>query len=176
MNNNKKYSARGLRDQIAGSRERLYRVAYAWCADEMLADDLVQETMKTGIAKIHQLQDEHRLYAWLYSIMRHTWHQHMRKDKPTMELDEQLPCEEYDPLDSCQEIEMIEHVQRAVATLSVEQREVIALVDLEELAYCEVAEVLGIPIGTVMSRLHRARKSLLNNFDNPARDYIRIVK
>ena len=71
---------------------------------------------------------------------------------------------------------MIMRVRRAVATLSIELREVIALVDLEELAYCEVAEVLNIPIGTVMSRLHRARKNLLSHLDNPATDYIRIVK
>ena len=176
MNKSKNLSSSDLRDQIADSRERLYRVAFAWCGDEMLADDLVQETMKTGLVKNRQLRDETRLYAWLYSILRHAWHQHLRKSKSTAELDEQFPSEEYGPFGNYEEVEMVERVRCAVATLAVEEREVIALVDLEEFAYGEVAEVLKIPIGTVMSRLHRTRKNLLRKLDSPAKDNIRIVK
>jgi DNA-directed RNA polymerase specialized sigma24 family protein len=60
-----------LKERIAESRERLYRVALAWCGDEMLADHLVQETLTCGIAKRRQLRDETRLFAWLYTQSLH---------------------------------------------------------------------------------------------------------
>ena len=77
------------------------------------------------------------------------------------ELDEQIPSGESGPLDDYEKHEIVNKVRKAVASLPVGQRQVISLVDLEEFSYCEVAEILDIPIGTVMSRLHRARKSLL---------------
>jgi len=76
-------------------------------------------------------------------------------------MDERLPSKEPGPGERYEETEVVNRVRRAVATLTVIERQVIALVDLEEMPYCDVAEVLEIPIGTVMSRLHRARKRLL---------------
>ncbi len=127
----------------------------------MLADDLVQETLSSGIAKQSQLRDEKRLFAWLYSILNNHWNSYLRSKKPHDEMDEQLPSRDPGPGEHYEETELVNRVRRAVATLTVVERQVIALVDLEEMAYCDVAEVLGIPIGTVMSRLHRARKRLL---------------
>ena len=165
MNFKKQCDTEALKDRIAESRDRLYRVALAWCGDEMLADDLVQETMKAGIVNGNQLRDKNRLPAWLYSILHNTWCQYLRKSKPETELDDQFPVEGFGPLGACQELETVERVRGAVASLHVDQRQVISLVDLEELSYCEVAQVLDVPIGTVMSRLHRARKSLLAKMD-----------
>jgi RNA polymerase sigma-70 factor (ECF subfamily) len=167
MKSSKYRDAEALKDRIAGLRDRLYRVALAWCGDKMLADDLVQETMKAGIINGAQLRDENRLSAWLYSILHNNWCQHLRKAKPQTELDDQLPSEGLEPLGACQELEVVERVRFAVASLPTDQRQVISLVDLEELSYCEVAQVLNIPIGTVMSRLHRARKQLLAKLDEP---------
>ena len=78
------------------------------------------------------------------------------------ELDEQMPSGEIGPLDKCEKHEIVSMVREAVGSLPPGQRQVISLVDLNEFSYCDVAEILDIPIGTVMSRLHRARKSLLN--------------
>jgi RNA polymerase sigma-70 factor (ECF subfamily) len=106
----------------------------------------------------------------------------LRRKKSHDELDEEMPGEGHEPLGHCHEIEVVTQVRRAVAQLPMQQRQVISLVDLEELSYCDVAEILGIPIGTVMSRLHRARKNLLAKLENPAADIegerpqIRIVK
>lgn len=161
MNKKNHCTAQPLKKRIADSRDRLYRVALAWCGDEMLADDLVQETMAAGIFKRHQLRDETRLFAWLYSILNNSWKRHLRKSRPHDDLDEQLPSEETGPYGNCQEREIVSCVRRAVATLPLEQRQVIAMVDLEEFSYCDVARILDVPIGTVMSRLHRARKNLL---------------
>ncbi len=161
MNPSKQGDARTVKDRIAESRDRLYRVALAWCGDKMLADDLVQETMKAGIINGTQLRDKNRLSAWLYSILHNNWCQHLRKAKPFAELDEQFPSEGIEPLGACEGLEIVERVRFVVASLPVDQRQVISLVDLEELSYCEVSQILNIPIGTVMSRLHRARKNFL---------------
>jgi RNA polymerase sigma-70 factor (ECF subfamily) len=147
--------------QIADSRNRLYRVALSWCGDEMLADDLVQEAIETGILKRHQLRDESRLFPWLYRILNNAWYAHLRKKRIHEALDDDMPSEDIGPFSSCQEHELVTRVRTAVASLPAKQRQVISLVDLGELPYCDVAETLEIPIGTVMSRLHRARKSLL---------------
>lgn len=158
-------SSHVLKARIAGSRERLYRVALAWCGDRMLADDLVQETITAGIVNSRQLRDHDRLFCWLYGILRNNWNRHLRRKKPQDPLDDNLACEAFGPLGVCQELEIVQRVRHAVASLPVDQRQVISLVDLEEFSYCEVADALSIPIGTVMSRLHRARKNLLAKLD-----------
>jgi RNA polymerase sigma-70 factor (ECF subfamily) len=154
-----------LRRRIADSRDRLYRVALAWCGDEMLADDLVQETIETGILKSRQLKDETKLYSWLYRILKNAWFASMRKDRAHEILDEELLTDNKGPVSNCQELEIVTQVRLAISRLPAEQRQVISLVDLDGLPYCEVAEALEIPIGTVMSRLHRARKELLARMD-----------
>ena len=160
--------AKTLGCRIIDTRDSLYRVALAWCGDKMLADDLVQETLSIGIAKRSQLRDEKRLFEWLYSILNNQWNSYLRSKKPHDVLDEQLPSEESGPVEHCEETEIVNRVRRAVATLPVIERQVVALVDLEGLSYCEVAVVLEIPIGTVMSRLYRARKRLLAKMDTSA--------
>lgn len=147
--------------RIADSRERLYRVALSWCGDEMLADDLVQETIEKGILKHHQLKDESKLFSWLYRILNNAWYAHLRKDRTYEILENDIPSDDTGPFSNCQELELITRVRTEIALLPRDQRQVITLVDLGELRYCEVAEALEIPIGTVMSRLHRARKGLL---------------
>ena len=161
MINNKLCAGPALRRRIADARDRLYRVALAWCGDEMLADDLVQETIETGIMKSRQLKDETKLYSWLYRILKNAWYASMRKNRAHDALSDDLPCDGAGPFSNCRELEIVVQVRTAIATLPAEQRQVISLVDLDGLPYCEVAEALEIPIGTVMSRLHRARKGLL---------------
>lgn len=154
-------AARAIKHRIADSRQRLYRVALAWCGDAMLAEDLVQETLANGISRSHQLRDPQRLFSWLYSILNNNWRQHLRTRKNHDELDDGFPCDAGGPLQNCRQREIVNRVRTAVASLPVDQRQVVSLVDLEDFSYCEVAEALDIPIGTVMSRLHRARKNLL---------------
>lgn len=153
--------ANSQRKRIAGARQRLFRTALAWCGDDMLADDLVQETLALGLQKAHQLRDPERLEPWLYSILNNCWKQYLRGQRYHDELDAQQPCESLPPEAAAGRLETVTRVRGAVAALPLEQRQVLSLVDLEGFAYCEVALILGIPIGTVMSRLHRGRKSLL---------------
>lgn len=150
-----------LKNKIAESRDRLYRVALAWCGDQMLAEDLVHETITSGIDKCHQLREEDQLFSWLYSILNNKWYRHLQKRKNHDDIDEQIPCQNSGPDISCEEHQLVNQVRQAITKLPVVERQVISLVDLEEFSYCEVAHALDIPIGTVMSRLHRARKNLL---------------
>lgn len=171
-----------LKRRIADSRDRLYRVALSWCGEEMLADDLVQEAIETGIRKRRQLRDESKLFSWLYRILNNAWYAHLRQNRTHEILDDDIPSDDMGPCNSCQELELVTRVRTAVALLPRDQRQAISLVDLGGLAYCEVADALEIPIGTVMSRLHRARKGLLARLDKAppasaaARGNIRLVE
>ena len=158
-------ASHALRKEICASRSRPYRVALAWCGDGMLADDLVQETLTLGIQRVHQLRDKKCLSAWLYSILNNCWKQHLRRNRPHEDLDDESPgIPSLEPETAIGRIEIVTRVRTAVAGLPLEQRKVLALVDLEGFSYNDVAEILEIPIGTVMSRLHRARKALLVHF------------
>lgn len=155
-----------IEHKIAGSRDRLYHVALAWCGDQMLAEDLVHETITTGIDKSHQLRDQDQLFSWLYSILNNKWCRHLQKRKNHDDFDDQIPCEDSGPYTNCQETQLVNQVRLAISKLPIVERQVISLVDLEEFSYCEVANALDIPIGTVMSRLHRARKNLLDKISH----------
>ena len=131
----------------------------------MLADDLVQDTVVVALAKLHQLRDPQRLHAWMWGIMYHKW-QHYLRDRPNcVEIDDQLTSEDPSPSDRYHQGSIVDRVRSVVSGLPEDQRVVISLVDLDGLSYCEVAEILDVPIGTVMSRLHRARKRFLEAFD-----------
>jgi len=153
---------RVLKTRIADARPRLYRTAYAWCHDACLAEDLVQEAMAKGLKSVHQVKDELVLEAWLYSILNNCWRDHFRRMRPQANIDEimELPSGDPDPEQNHAESELVMRVRRAVARLPLGQRQVVTLVALEEMSYGGAAQALGIPVGTVMSRLSRARLAL----------------
>lgn len=151
------------RPGIEAERPALYRIAYAWCHDPALADDLVQETLSKAWARRAQLRDEAALKSWLVSIMNHCWLDHLRgrREFDDIEsLEDTLESSADTPEACCNRERVIACVRDAVARLPMGQRQVLTLVDLEEFSYAEVAEILSIPVGTVMSRLSRARAAL----------------
>ncbi len=152
-----------FRPSIEAMRPVLYRIAYAWCHDAALADDLVQETLSKAWARRAQLRDEASLKAWMVSIMNHCWLDHLRsrRDFDDVEAWEDiLESGAESPEACCNREQVIACVRLAVSRLPLGQRQVLTLVDLEEFGYAEVARILDIPVGTVMSRLSRARASL----------------
>jgi len=157
---NRIFAGRDLRKKIADNRDRMYRVALAWCGDPMVADDLVQETMVVALQRIGQLRDRERLNAWMYTILSNGWKQHLRQIRPTVDINDAGLVGEGDAESRCCEQEIVAHVRRAIEKLPVGQRQALTLVDLAGCSYAEVAEVLEIPLGTVMSRLHSARQTL----------------
>lgn len=153
--------------QLEQIRPKLYRLAYSWSHNAALADDLVQETLIKAFKSINQLRDPSLLNSWAYSILANCLRDHYRQHKEMDDIDEledYLYAHENTPEDEHSQSQIVTKVRGAVARLPLGQRQVLTLVDLEELSYIQVASILNIPIGTVMSRLCRARtamKSLL---------------
>jgi len=120
-----------------------------------------------ALQRTGQLRDQKRLNAWMYTILSNCWKQHLRRMRPTVDIDEiDISCDK-DAETGSSEQEIIESVRHAILKLPAGQRQTITLVDLAGFSYSEVAEILDIPIGTVMSRLYTSRNSLqkfLSNF------------
>jgi RNA polymerase sigma-70 factor, ECF subfamily len=173
-----------FRPGIEAHRPVLYRIAYAWCHDAALADDLVQEALSRAWTRRAQLRDEASLKAWMVSIMNHCWLDHLRSRRDFDDVEDwqdELESGADTPDVCCNREQVIACVRAAVARLPLGQRQVLTLVDLEEFGYAEVAAILDIPIGTVMSRLSRARASLKMMLDtamqqSASRTLLRSVK
>jgi RNA polymerase sigma-70 factor (ECF subfamily) len=174
-----------LQSELEQMRPRLYRLAYSWSHNAALADDLTQETLIKALKNIGQLRDSALLSSWLFSILANCLRDHYRKYKEMDDIDE---IEDYQhahdntPEEVHSQTQIVQRVRNAVDKLPVGQRQVLTLVDLEELSYIEVAEILDIPIGTVMSRLCRARSAIkpllkeLSPQQNLANSQLRRVK
>jgi RNA polymerase sigma-70 factor (ECF subfamily) len=172
---------RELAKQIEASRERVFRVAFAWCHDADLADDLTQDALSRGLVNAAQLREDEKLNGWLMAILHRCWIDYLRSRRvhESEEVLAELPSDLPGPDGYAETRETVRRVRAAVAALPLGQRQVITLVDLEELSYAEVAEILVIPIGTVMSRICRARTALRVLLEaEPARkeNHLRCVK
>jgi RNA polymerase sigma-70 factor (ECF subfamily) len=137
---------------------RLRRYARALVGDRAAADDLVQDTLERALAKLHLYRRGTDLRAWLFTVMHNVYVNQLRAARPAAPLEEEMPelarpAREADALD-------LRDLERALRRLPPEQREVLLLVALEDMSYEQAARALGIPIGTVMSRLSRAREKL----------------
>jgi RNA polymerase sigma-70 factor, ECF subfamily len=146
--------------RLEASRVRLYRLAYSWCHDPALADDLAQETLEKALKKSGQLRDPAAMETWLFSILTNCWRDHFRRSRDMVDIDD-VPLEcDVTPEHEQQQHQIVSEVRGAIATLPLGQRQVLTLVDLEGCSYIEVSNILGVPVGTVMSRLCRARRAL----------------
>jgi RNA polymerase sigma-70 factor, ECF subfamily len=137
---------------------RLRRYARALVGDRASADDLVQDTLERAWAKLHLYRRGTDLRAWLFTVMHNVHVNKVRATRVTDTLEDEAP--ELAQRASQGDTLLVRDLDRAIARLPSEQRAVLLLVTLEEMSYEEVARALGIPIGTVMSRLSRAREKL----------------
>jgi RNA polymerase sigma-70 factor, ECF subfamily len=137
---------------------RLRRYARALAGDRAAADDLVQDTLERALAKLHLYRRGTDLRAWLFTVMHNVYVNQLRAARPGAQLDEEMP-ELSQPSRESEGLELRD-LDRAIRSLPPEQREVLLLVVLEDMSYEQTAGTLGIPIGTVMSRLARAREKL----------------
>lgn len=143
---------------IAAQIPRLRRYARALLRDPVAADDLVQDTLERAWRKLPLWRPGSDLRAWLFAIMHNVFvnQVRVRRVEPEPWQDEEGPP----AAGLTAEASQLRDLERCLARLSDEQREVLLLVGLEQLTYEETARALGIPIGTVMSRLSRARERL----------------
>ena len=137
---------------------RLRRYARALVGDRSSADDLVQDTLERAWARLHLWQRGTDLRAWLFTVMHNVHVNRARALRPHLPFDEDAPEAGFKPAENG--LLELRDLERALAALPVEQREVLLLVALEDMSYSETAAPLGIPTGTVMSRLSRARARL----------------
>jgi len=151
---------RAFRTALSQSRDRLYRTAYAWCHQPDLADDLVQQTLCKALQSQGQLKDVEATEAWLFRIMANCLTDYRRSRREILTGEEIEIVDSRTPEHEAYEQEIVRRVRSAVAKLPLEQRQVVSLVDLEGFTYATVAEILDIPVGTVMSRLCRGRRAL----------------
>jgi len=154
------FAATRLKQEFANRRNKLYRVAYSWCHDTSLADDLVQETMLKAMRNADGLRNQATLDTWLYRILLNNWHDYLRIQGRNVELydvgDESQP----EHTDNYQQSQIVARVRSSVERLPMSLREVVTLADFAGFSYAEIADIVDIPIGTVMSRLYRARQNL----------------
>ena len=146
-------------DAIVAEIPRLRRYARALTGRADGADDLVQDTLERALDKWRSWQIGRELRPWLFSIMHNLHVDGRRRDGPIeYRDDDELPVQVQRATQN-DALELLD-LERALALLPLEQREVLLMVALEELSYAEVARALTIPQGTVMSRLARGRSRL----------------
>lgn len=146
-------------EQILGHIPALRRYARLLTGDATRADDLVQDTLERACVKWALWQPGSVLGSWLLSLM-HNLHINQRRDwrhdDGHAALDD-APEPAHDP--TAEAVQSMD-LQQALAALPPPMREVLLLVTVEEYTYAETAAILDVPVGTVMSRLHRARERL----------------
>ena len=155
---------------------RLRRYARALAGNRDDADDLVQDTLERAWAKSALWNGVADMRAWLFSVMHNLHVDGIRRPKlATVTMDDDTPEVAVAPTQG--ERLAVLDLQAALDLLPIEQKEIVLLVALEDMAYAEIAKTLGIPIGTVMSRLSRGRerlRALMEGRDEPVR--LKVVK
>lgn len=142
---------------------RLRRFAMSLCGARDVADDLVQETCERAITRAHQFEEGTRLDSWMFAIMSSRWKNQIRARKVRdAETDDEVLGRIVDEQESgrAERRQALSEVERAMLSLPLDQRETLLLVSVEGLSYREAAETLDVAIGTVMSRVSRARLTL----------------
>jgi RNA polymerase sigma-70 factor (ECF subfamily) len=148
---------------VAQHLEVLYRYAFRLTGSVPDAEDLTQQTFLVAQQKLHQLREEESVRGWLFTVLRNCYLKGFRKPVPlpaaALEFDvELIPCRESaEPLGGVLDSELL---QQALDQLSDEFKLVVTMFYFEERSYREIADLLQLPIGTVMSRLSRAKASL----------------
>ena len=157
------------RELLVAQIPSLRRYARALTGNTWAADDLVQDTLERACSKWRLWLVGSNLRAWLFSVMHNLFVNQLRQSPERgqvslVDMDEVADKLQAPESDMGQALDL----QRCLLRLPAEQREVLLLVSLEDLSYAEVAKVTGVPMGTVMSRLSRARARLQVLLDAPA--------
>jgi len=173
--------AKGLpHPELVAAIPRLRRYARVLTGDAVRADDLVQDTLARAWEKRHLWREGSDLRAWLFTIM-HNVHVNQiamaRREASNVSLDDDAGSVSWQPPVRSNQLERVElmEIVEQMGRLPGDQREVLMLAAVEEMRYEDIASVLAIPIGTVMSRLSRAREKLRRLLGEPASS-LRVIK
>lgn len=157
-------SSLSFEDGLTALLPRLRRFAHTLSRNPADADDLTQATVERALRSREQWEPGTRLDSWLYRIMRNLWVDTVRSRARREDL--HAPVEEAesmgeDPRNAIEASMDLRTAMKAMQRLPDEQREIVALILIEGFGYRECSEILGLPIGTVSSRLVRGRTALL---------------
>lgn len=155
-----------FRRALLSCHDALYRYARALTRDPWIAEELVQETYRRALAARHAPREPsiEEVRPWTFTILRNTW-QNYRRDhrheapEETIDADRLVSRGESPETWTSRRL-LRSEIGRAIDTLPLQFREVVILREMEDLSYTEIAAVVGCPVGTVMSRLARARQML----------------
>jgi RNA polymerase sigma-70 factor, ECF subfamily len=158
----------------------VHRFAFQMCGSQALADDVTQEVFLALIRQGNNYDPaKGTLHAFLLGVARNHVLRRLRRERSYVSIEENAAEQKAGadgPLDEFSRSETVESVRSAILTLPERYREVVVLCDLEELSYQEAAAVLGCAIGTVRSRLHRARALLIGKLRPSTEDEATEVK
>ena len=158
-----------IRARMVAVLPRLRRFAYALTGSTEQGDDLVQDACLRALSRIDLWQPGTRLDSWMYRIAQNIWLDRVRANKvrgEVVDIDAMVGMTGTDGRIVAESELTLQAVAAAMARLPAEQRATVALVCIEGASYKEAAEISGVPVGTVMSRLARARRTL-NALLNP---------
>lgn len=154
----------------------LRRYAYALVREHAAADDLVQDTLERALSRWSSRRPEGDLRAWLFTILRNL---HIEAYRRTQRRGSTLAIDDIEPpeFSAHQEATVEAHdVLAALDQLPEEQKSLLLLIGVEDFSYDQAARVLGLPVGTVMSRLSRARRKLQSLLESGPVTLLRRVK
>jgi RNA polymerase sigma-70 factor, ECF subfamily len=156
----------------------LRRFARALAGDASLADDLVQDCVERALVKSHLYDPARPLRAWLFAVLRNIYVSNWRKNS---KFSAAKNLDDLEGLEGSVEPEQetnlsVALIANALNSLPPQQREVLVLISLEEMSYKEASEIIGVPIGTIMSRLSRARSYLQSVLEERGTTVLRRVK
>lgn len=157
------------RDALLAELPRLRRYARMLVGEASQADDLVQDCLVRAIANLDRWHEGTNMRAWLFTIMRNVLFNDVRRAKRSPFLEAGAEIVDTVPVASEQDSRLsLRDMDRAFAQLSPDQREIVLLIAVEGLDYEEAALVLEVPVGTVKSRLSRARRDLRLRLEDPS--------
>jgi RNA polymerase sigma-70 factor (ECF subfamily) len=148
-------------------QERLWRHARRLVRDDAAAWDVLQEAWMSMLKNLRRLEDPSAFSSWAYRIVTFRCMDHLRRGKRQRRLEEEQRLRV--PESSEEGSDEIEELRAAIDELKVDQRAIISLHYKEEIGVDRIAEILDIPVGTVKSRLHRARAALKERLERRRR-------
>jgi RNA polymerase sigma-70 factor (ECF subfamily) len=165
-------------DLVFRYQDRLFNAVYYVVRSREEAEDVVQEAFVLAYTKLQSFQRESQFYTWLYRIAFNTAATRRRRRRPESSTDQARELTGREPVDTAESpqerlerSERAGQLQEALDTLSEQHRAILVLREMEDRNYDEIAEILELPIGTVRSRLHRARLQLRDQLQETLQEH-----
>ena len=156
----------------------LRRYAAVLCRDRDRADDLVQECLLRAIDNIEQFEPGTNLRAWLFTILRNAYLNHCRRDQryQISSLDDSDYAWDSPTPSSQADVVALKELERCLMLIPAPQREALLLIVVEGMTYEEAAAVMNVPVGTIRSRISRARRALMYLYDRQEGPAARVLE